>query len=118
MRDLQQRKQVTAPPVVFGQLLTESIDERQAAQIRTWATELPTIEEGANAWLAGGDLRAMLRDRGISITFFDAYVVAIALREGASLWTFNPRLHDATRIVPVELFEPAGFDRASRTPVS
>ncbi len=108
-RDLLFRREITAPGLVFAQLLAEAEDDRAAERIRGWATEVRPIEEPPLAWLAAGDLAAHFAQHNVPMSLIDVYLVGLAVREGWALWSFNPALERATRVLPFERYVPTGI---------
>lgn len=109
LTDLRTKKEVTAPPAVFAEVLSEAPDERAAQLARTWALEVPPVNETNTAWLTAGDLGAHLRRQGMMISPMDLFLMALCLREGWVLWTLNSALLRLGPSLPVKLYEPAGL---------
>ncbi len=106
--DLRQRGELTAPTMVFAQLLVECDDERQAERLREWATEATEIDSNAYAWLATGDLGHMLATHGVHLDLIDLHLVMLCLREECRLWSFNPVFEQVQALVPLKRFSPSG----------
>lgn len=102
--DLRHRGELTAPSCVFGQLLAECGDEPTAQKLREWAMQSPPIETPPTAWLAAGDISARLQSRGVEIELVPCLVLAACIREDAELWSVDPRMREACRIVGVHMF--------------
>jgi predicted nucleic acid-binding protein len=109
--DLRRRGEITAPGILFAHLLAEAQDDAEAEKVRVWAADAPKIEEPVYAWLTAGDLGHLLLTKGVPVGFLDAYLIALALREDARIWSFNPRYLDVARVVPIQTWEPAGVRR-------
>ena len=109
--DLRQRAALTAPPIVFAQLLAEAREERAAERIRAWAVEAPPLDEGPHAWLMAGDLSHHLRRHGVALGLLDCFLVALSLRDDAELWSFNPLFERVADVVPLRRYEPGGRRR-------
>ncbi|MCA9560772.1 MAG: hypothetical protein KC583_19625 [Myxococcales bacterium] len=107
--DLRQRGELTAPPLVFAQLLAECEDERKAERLRTWATEATPVDSNVYAWLAAGDLCHLLATHGVRLSLIDGYLATLCLREDCRLWSFNPAFEQAASLVPLRRFEPSGM---------
>lgn len=107
--DLRRRGELTAPGLLFAQLLADAHDEAEAERLRQWATEAPPLEEPLQAWLSAGDLAAFLATNGAPIGLIDAYLVTLCIREEARLWSYNPRFNEVARLVPLQRFQPPGL---------
>lgn len=107
---LLQRGELTAPGIVFGQLLAEREEPVDAQRLRQWALGVPAPEEPIAAWMAVGDLQVHLAGQGVHVGLADAAALVLCLREDWSLWTFNPRLADVHRALPaLKRYLPAGI---------
>jgi predicted nucleic acid-binding protein len=109
--DLRRRGELTAPGILFGHLLAEAGDDAEAEKVRQWAVDAPRLEEPLHAWLAAGDLVSLLQGKGVPLGFLDAYLIGLAIREDAKVWTYNPRYLEVARIVPFQTYEPVGLRR-------
>lgn len=109
--DLLQRGTLRAPACVFAQLIAEA-DDRQAKHFRQWATQACVPREPVEAWVGAGDLHALLHKHGVPVTLLDAYLLTLGIREVAPVWTFNPVVMDASRLIPIEIYEPPGVKLA------
>lgn len=103
-----QRGEVTAPGLVFAQLIGECEEHTDAARLRTWAQQVPPLDEPRTAWIAAGDLVSHLTEHGAFVSLVDAYVICLALREDAQVWSLNPRFEDVGRVVPLKRYLPPG----------
>ena len=107
--DLRQRQSLSAPPIVFAQLLAEAKEERLGDRVRAWAVEAPPIDESPHAWLMAGDLSHHLRRQGVALGLLDCFLVALCLRDDAELWSFNPIFERVADLVPLRRYEPSGL---------
>lgn len=103
--DLRYRGQITAPACVFGQLLAECGDEPTAQKIREWAMQVPEILTPPTAWLAAGDVSARLQSRGVELDLVSCLVLVACIREDAELWSFDPRMREAVKIVEARTYQ-------------
>jgi len=108
--DLRLRDELTAPGLVFAELASQLDDEQAVSRLRTWAMQVPPIDQPMSAWLAAGDVGALIAGHGVPMSLLDAYVVTLALREDCLLWSFNPRFERVERVVPLRRFVPTGLD--------
>lgn len=96
---------------VFGQLLAETDAPNDVAQIRTWATTVPTVVTSDEAWFAAGDLAAKLRGEGDLLNLIDVLVLIIAVRERAPVWTLNRPVSLALNTLPIQAWQADKRDR-------
>lgn len=109
--DLLRREELFAPGLVFAQLIAEADDERHAKQFRQWADLVDgLVDSPSAAWTAAGDLHRVLERRGVPVSLLEALLLALSIRETAPIWTFNPVLLDASRLLPIEIYEPPGVN--------
>lgn len=106
--DLLNRGELVAPGIVFAELLAEAEDERVSNRLRGWAVEAVQLDEPVHAWIAAGDLGALLANHGVHISLTDRYLVSLCLREACPLWSRNPRFDEVARVVPLERYQPTG----------
>ncbi len=107
---LLQRNELTAPGVVFAQLLAEHEEPNDGTRLRQWAFSVPTFDEPRTAWAAAGDLAAHLAGQGLVVSVTDAATLTACLREDWPLWSVNPRFEDAGRFLPaLKRYQPVGL---------
>jgi predicted nucleic acid-binding protein len=105
-----QRGELTAPGVVFAQLIAEHEESTDAQRLRQWALLVTPIDEPMAAWMAVGDLAAHLAGQGAHVSLVDAATLLVCLREDWPVWSINPRFEDAARALPaLRRYQPAGL---------
>lgn len=107
---LLQRGELTAPGLVFAQLIAEHEEPNDATRLRQWALTTPSCDEPRTAWMATGDLMAHLAGQGLPLGLTDGATLALALREDWPLWSLNPQIDEAGRLLPsLRRYLPAGI---------
>ena len=107
---LLQRGEVSAPGLVFAQLLAEHEEANDGVRLRQWALSAPAFEEPRTAWMAAGDLAGHLSGQGAHLTLVDAYTVTVCVREDWPLWSLNPRFEEVSRQLPnLKRYHPTGL---------
>lgn len=102
---LRQQRRLTAPGLVFAGLLADIDDPARQETVRVWATEAPPLPESPTAWIAAGDLGAHLRRAGLALDDAGHYLIALAIREAAPLWSLDPVFDAVARHLPLERFD-------------
>ena len=90
---------------VFAQLLAETDEPNDIAQIRTWATTVTPLVTSDEAWFATGDLAAKLRNAGDLLNLIDVLVLIVAVRENARVWTLNRPVTLALNTLPIHAWQ-------------
>jgi predicted nucleic acid-binding protein len=107
--DLLLKSELTAPGAVFAQLLQEADQPGVAQRLRSWAVQVPWVEETRGSWIAVGDLAAHLAGQGNHLQLADACALTLCLREEWPLWTMNPRVDAVARSLPIKRYQPQGL---------
>jgi predicted nucleic acid-binding protein len=107
---LYQRGELTAPGVVFAQLLAEHEEANDTARLRLWTMGAPAVEEPRAAYMAIGDLAGHLAGQGLHLGLTDAATLVLCLREDWPLWSYNPRFDEVARRIPqLRRYQPTGL---------
>ncbi|MCA9537256.1 MAG: hypothetical protein KC620_00125 [Myxococcales bacterium] len=114
--ELRRHQRVTAPGMLFAQLLSEVEDDHRAERVRTFAIECPTLPESQGGWLAAGDIGFTLRERGLFVSALSHYLLALCIREGLPLWTLDDEMRRAAQAFSVPLYD--GYIPSSRPPAA
>jgi predicted nucleic acid-binding protein len=76
---------VVLPPVVVAELVSGAQRPPDRIAITRLLAELPVHETSVDHWIRVGELRRLLRDRGLSVSTPDAHVAQCALDRDAVL---------------------------------
>lgn len=107
---LYQRGELTAPGVVFAQLLAEHEEVNDTARLRTWTLGAPGVDEPRAAYMAIGDLVGHLAGQGLHLSLTDAATLVLCLREDWPLWSYNPQFEEVARRMPqLRRYQPSGL---------
>jgi predicted nucleic acid-binding protein len=79
------RSVVVLPPIVVGELVSGARRAGDRAAIEDLLRELPIHETPRSHWVRVGDLRRMLRTKGVTVSTPDAHVAQCAIDRDAIL---------------------------------
>ncbi len=99
------------PFVLTGIVITEVLQglKRDAAQIAHYLSLWDMLEpSGLSTYTEAASIFRHARSKGVSITTIDALIAAIALENGATIFTLDKDFSRIARFTPLRLYRLAG----------
>jgi predicted nucleic acid-binding protein len=97
---------VVLPPVVVAELVSGATRPRERAAIEDLLADLPLHETPRSHWVRVGELRRLLRTRGVSSSTPDAHVAQCAIDRDAILLAREAIFARIARHSPLRLGQP------------
>jgi tRNA(fMet)-specific endonuclease VapC len=91
------------PMVVAAELLSGRMTPAERRDLEDLLLDLPALGGEIGHWFRVGELRASLRDRGLSVSTADAHVAQCAIDLGAELLTEDRVFERIAGVAPLRL---------------